>query len=322
MSSSSSSSNPPTQKDLDCAFLARDVLFPLKIQRDGSHPQQFPASEAVARVRDAAMAHDEDRAASSFFPRGIVVVHNNTTTSSSSNTLNNELQWNGQPDIDTTTASVSVIPQLLSVRACVCGDRETRDAYIVESSPKHAYSSNNKGREREIVLCSDKLMKKDYHPSKSMPEQTPQSLVAVETALAHQVTKVGLLMDRERRTADASSSLSCSDVAAMEVQAARAAECYYRQTKGIFGQNHRSHRGPAVTTETKRGPALGHAGFSWYPTRVQTWLQERCIRAVATRAATVACPTRREASSCVASAMRKNDTTVATTEDSSSTSQQ
>ena len=143
-----SSPPPPTQKDLDCIFLARDALFPLKIQRDGSHPTQFPASEAIGKVRDAAMEHDANRAASSFFPRGIVLVRD----------VNNQtLQWNGQPDISNATASVPVIPKLLSVRCCECGDG--REAYVTRKN-------NNDTTEREIVLCSDKLLKGDYTPAK------------------------------------------------------------------------------------------------------------------------------------------------------------
>lgn len=276
------SSSPPTQKDLDCIFLARDALFPLKIQRDGcSHPTQFPASEATGKVRDAAMEHDANRPASSFFPRGIVVVHdvNNQST----------LQWNGQPDIAKATASVPVIPQLLSVRCRVCGDG--REAYIERKATDKP--------EREIVLCSDKLLKGDYTPSK-IPDKAPQSLVAVETALAHHVTKVGLQVERERKHEAAAvrntdTTTTCADLAAMEVLAARAAECYYSQTKGIWGQK---------AAEVKRGPALGHAGFSWYPESFRNMLQDRCVRAVATRATALECNAV-QAKKCVAAAMDK-----------------
>uniref|UniRef100_A0A7S3KXK6 Uncharacterized protein n=1 Tax=Amphora coffeiformis TaxID=265554 RepID=A0A7S3KXK6_9STRA len=281
----SSSPPPPTQKDLDCAFLARDSLFPLKIQRDGSHPTQFPAAEAAARVRDAAMEQHPERAASSFFPRRIVVVHdiNNPT----------ELQWNGQPDISNNKASFEVIPKLLSVSCRICGDKGGKGA-----AP--AYVQKKADGEREIVLCSDKLLKRDYTPSK-IPDQTPQSLVAVETALAHHVTKVGLEVAKERTISKGSTSntttadFTCPDLAAMEVLAARAAECYYNQTKGEWGQN---------ASQVKRGPNLGHAGFSWYPEMVRNMLQNRCVRAVATRA-TAQTFKGREARKCVADAMAK-----------------
>ena len=286
ISMSSSSSSPPTQKDLDCAFLARNSLFPLKIQRDGSHPTQFPAAEAAARVRDAAMEQHPERAASSFFPRRIVVVHdiNNPT----------ELQWNGQPDISNRQASFEVIPKLLSVSCRICGEKRGKEAGV--GGP--AYVQKKADGEREIILCSDKLLKRDYTPSK-IPDQTPQSLVAVETALAHHVTKVGQEVARERAMAkDATSSTAttepaCPELAAMEVLAARAAECYYSQTKGEWGQK---------ASQVKRGPNLGHAGFSWYPEMVRNMLQNRCVRAVATQA-TAQTFKGREARKCVAGAM-------------------
>lgn len=286
MSSSSSTPIPPTQKDLDCAFLARDSLFPLKIQRDGSHPTQFSAAEAAARVRDAAMEQHPERAASSFFPRRIVVVNDTSNPT--------QLQWNGQPDISNNHASFEVIPKLLSVSCRICGSTGGKGG----AAAAPAYVQKKVDGEREIVLCSDKLLKRDYTPSK-IPDQTPQSLVAVETALAHNVTKVGEEVARERAMSKESNSttaeLTCPELAAMEVLAARAAECYYNQTKGQWGQN---------ASQVKRGPNLGHAGFSWYPEVLRNILQNRCVRAVATRA-TAQTFKGREASKCVADVMAK-----------------
>jgi hypothetical protein len=283
---SSSTGSVPTQKDLDCASLARDAVFPLKVQRDGSHPQQFPASEAVARVRDAAMEYHSDRADSSFFPRGIVVVHD----------VNDQtLQWNGQPDINNADASVSIIPKLLSVRCQMCGDG--REAFVRRKA--------NDQQEREIVLCTDKLLKKDYSPSKfSQGETTPaQSLVAVETALAHHVTKIGVQVEKELQEppgsitskSNTTTTTSCPDLAAMEVLAARAAECYYSQTKGVWGQK---------AAEIKCGPALGHPGYSLYPQFIQSMLQDKCVRAVAIDA-TAREYKKAQARTCVNQAMAK-----------------
>lgn len=301
MSSSSSSPPQPTQKDLDCAFLARDALFPLKIQRDGSHPTQFPAAEAAAKMRQDATEHHGNRVASSFFPRRVVVVHDvNDATG---------LQWNGQPDIDNGTASFDVIPQLLSVTCRVCGGGGGGGG--ANKQQQAAYVQKKDDGERQIVLCSDKLLRRDYTSSR-VPDQTPQSLVAVETTLAHHVSKVGFQVERER-TSDTSTSTvagtavdsstkdndntdtSCLDAAAMEVVAARAAECYYSQTKGAWGQK--------AAYEIKRGPELGHAGFSWYPEGLRRMLQDRCVRAVAKRAAAPECESSRQASECVAKAM-------------------
>jgi hypothetical protein len=270
-------SGAPTQKDQDCAFLARDALFPLKIQRDGSHPTLFPAAEAAARLREAAMRREKDRADSSFYPRGIVVVHNVNT---------GELQWNGQPDIQA-DASISVIPRLLSVRACVCGSDPTTkakgDAYV-QRKPK--------SDEREIILCSDRLLKKDYNRAKVLPDETPQSVVAVETALAHQMTIIGDQLAQSSQQ-NATPTTSCATLAAQQVQAARAAECYYSAVKGVWGQS---------ASEVKRGPHLGHAGYSWYPAALRNALQDRCVRAVALK--DTVCDKPGEARRCVEQALR------------------
>lgn len=281
------SSTSPTQRDQDCAFLAREALFPLKIQRDGSHPTQFPAAEAVAKVRDAAMVRHADRASSSFFPRGIVVVHDVST---------GELQWNGQPNIDTAAGGtqVPVIPGLLSIRACICGDKNKKlrgkdDAYIQRKPDSE---------EHEIVLCSDRLLKKDYTRAKLLPDETPQSLLAIETALAHHVTVAGAEITRNE-------PLSCAVLAEQQVQAARAAECYYSAVKSMRGRPSTStstSRHSSSSSEVKRGPSLGHPGFSWYPASIRQALQDRCVRAVAmTR---TVCEKPSETRRCVADAVR------------------
>lgn len=274
-SSSSTAAAVPTQRDVDCAFLARDALFPLKIQRDGSHPTQFPASEALAKIREDAIEHHPERASSSFFPRRVVVVHDINHP--------NELQWNGQPDIDAKKASVEVIPNLLSVSCRICNDG--RQAYVrqLQNSSSHSSSSLSSVPMREIVLCSDKLLKSDYKPAtfSSTPmhdDKTPRSMVAVETALAHFVTKVGQEVALERKNDngnnnkkkknnDEKATITCQDLAAMEIKAAKAAECYYSK----------------MGSEIKRAPQLGHTGFSWYPAFVQEMLRNRCMRAVATQ---------------------------------------
>jgi hypothetical protein len=241
------SSNMPTQQDIDCASLARDALFPPKINQDGSHPAQFPASEALEKIRDSQMAAHPERAASSFFPRRVVVVRDIATSA---------LKWNGQPEVSHNDASVEAIPNLLSVRCMQCGTSNDRDAFVRKDSDTLF---------REIVLCSNRLLQRDYDHSR-MP-LAHQSLTVLQEVLAHQLTKVGDQLERERTNAT-TGELTCQELAATEIRAARAAECYY------------SKAGNQVT----RGSALGTYGYSTFPTFVQNVLRNRCIRFVATSA--------------------------------------
>ena len=271
---------PPTQKDLDCATMARDALFPLRVQReDGSHhATQFPASLALGTVRGDAMKNNPDRSPSSFFPSGMAVVHDMMT---------GEIQLNGQPYIDETDASLQAIPNLLRVRCQPCsgGGKTGKEDYhyFVEKYrlPKFRDEKISKDA-REIVLCTDRVMQSDYKPknaqsSLSLPsEEAPRSLVAVETALAHAVTKIGSEVERERKGKGAPTDVpvTCREMAAMELKAAAAAECFYAQTSKTESNE----------ATVKRGPALGHAGFSvLYPTAVREMLRDRCIKAVATK---------------------------------------
>ena len=45
----------PTHRDSDVAQMARQALFPKKINRDGTHSTIFPAVQALTRLREGAM---------------------------------------------------------------------------------------------------------------------------------------------------------------------------------------------------------------------------------------------------------------------------
>eukprot|EP00977_Amphora_coffeiformis_P017868 scaffold5999_cov149-Amphora_coffeaeformis.AAC.5 len=273
-----SAAPPPSQKDLDCASLARDALFPLKIQREdgGHHATQFPASVALGKVRIDAMKNNPYRSPSSFFPAGMAVVHDVET---------DELQLNGQPYVDETDASLQAIPNLLRVRCQPCGRNANYDYFVEKYRLPKVRDEKISKDAREIVLCTDRVMKSDYMPqnakssSLTLPsDEAPRSLVAVETALAHAVTKIGSEVERERkgRGAPTDVPVTCRELAAMELQAAAAAECFYTQTTNTGSEG--------AKTLVKRGPALGHAGFSvLYPIAVREMLRDRCMKAVATQ---------------------------------------
>lgn len=243
----------PSPKDQDCAFLARQALFPWQVNRDGSHQTLHPALEALQTVRDAAIAAHPERSASSFFPSRVVVVRATAG-------VDGELTWNGQPDISANDASFTVIPKFLSVKCQDCSKLETtyEKAFVVASS-----SSSSADKETEIILCTDRVMKKDYVHGR-IQDLPPKSLAAVEEALAHAII----------RHATAATTLSNNDnttieeeqVAKAEILAARAAECYYGKEGAV-----------------RKGSALGPSGYALFPAAVQRLLRERCIRAVASR---------------------------------------
>jgi hypothetical protein len=240
-----------SQRDRDCAFLARSVLFPLRINRDGTHPTILPAVEALNVLRTDAMAANPFRVASSFFPPRVVVVR-----ASAEN--DGRVQWNGMPDITEFDASFDVVPGIISVRCMECAEfQPTMKAFV------------QKGKEgREIVLCSDRVLKKDY-THENVTDLPKKSLVVVEEILAHQVTKIGAALKFENdKTANASCDpTTCHGLAAAEILAARVSECYYAK----------------AGKEVKRGSGLA-TGYSLLPRFLQKSLREGCIRSVATKA--------------------------------------
>mmetsp|Transcript_14782 Transcript_14782/g.26825 ORF Transcript_14782/g.26825 Transcript_14782/m.26825 type:complete len:268 (-) Transcript_14782:164-967(-) len=233
-------SDSKESRDQDCASLARAALFPLQVNRDGTHPTLFPASEALRKMRDDIMAKNPDRAPSSFFPRGVVVVRD---------LAHDTLYGHGQPDGD---SRFDIIPRMLSARCTECGDEVPGNSFV---------QNHGDVGEKEIVLCTNRLLKRDYAPEKIL-DLPPKSLAAVEEALAHEVTRVAdqLNFDREHRG-------TCEELAFSEIRAAAAAECY-------FGKHER---------EIKRGSSLP-TGYSLFPTSLQTWARARCIRSVAVKA--------------------------------------
>lgn len=257
-SASSSSRGAPTHRDYDCAQMARQALFPKQINRDGTHSTLFPAAEALTKIREDAMTADPNRAPSSFFPKRVVVVRE---------IGHDTLKWNGQPDIEDKDASFEVIPSMLSVKCMQCAHM-----------PKgvHAFFTSQKDGEKEITLCSDRLIKSDYKPSTgAFLDIPPRSYAALEEALAHQVTLVGNQLECNRGGSDPTTneadppSTSCKGMAVSEIKAARAAECYYNKSEN----------------EVKRGSCLP-LGYSLLPTSLQTTFLNRCIRSVATKAVT------------------------------------
>ena len=131
---------------------------------------------------------------------------------------------------------------------------------------------NSGGVEKEIILCTDRLLKSDYKPDQMMmgfADMPPKTLVAVEETLAHEIT---LVRDQLQKSDD-NYRPSCLEQAASEIRAAAAAECYFNQSR-----NKELYKGSRLR------PSVG---YSLLPRSVQSWSQNRCIRSVATEAANV-----------------------------------
>ena len=67
---------------------------------------------------------------------------------------------------------------MLTARCTACGDEFLGTSFVQDH-----------GEAKEIVLCTNRLLKRDYAPEKIL-DLPPKSLAAVEEALAHQVTRV------------------------------------------------------------------------------------------------------------------------------------
>eukprot|EP00563_Minutocellus_polymorphus_P017170 CAMPEP_0197721728 /NCGR_PEP_ID=MMETSP1434-20131217/4686_1 /TAXON_ID=265543 /ORGANISM="Minutocellus polymorphus, Strain CCMP3303" /LENGTH=289 /DNA_ID=CAMNT_0043306787 /DNA_START=40 /DNA_END=909 /DNA_ORIENTATION=+ len=262
-------SDPPsTPKDRDCAALARAALFPHRVSRDGHRPTMFPALEALTKLRVESMVSNPDVSHANFFPQRVIVVR-----PVAGNYAPDELQWNGQPDIDDATATFDLIPRMITVKCMECSGMtlpatmpKDVNSFVRPSQFGLTRQDRGEGNEknREIVLCTNRLLQKDYDEGTIKRLEFPQkSLAAVEEALAREVTKMrdSLKVDRgEIQEGGISKAHS-------EVVTALAAECYYNQ----HGK------------EVKKGSQL-QAGYSMLPSPLQHWARNRCVRSVAGKA--------------------------------------
>jgi hypothetical protein len=229
----------------------------MKVDWSGKHHAIYPALQALDLARKDAL--DQKKTPfSSLFPRRVMLVP----------LPNREMQWSGQPDI--VESSVEVIPNMLTVKCIECSDEVASKGTNAFVRTKQQEVSGEKSVCHEIVLCTNRLLQSDYSKSSDPTllaqrrDLPPRSLMAVEEALAHQITKV---RDQIMGKSDEGRS-PCEQYAELEVRAARAAECLYQQQG----------------KEIRRGSCLRPPGFSLLPGFLQQNLQARCVRAVATQA--------------------------------------
>ena len=245
-----------TDQDRICASLARSSLFPKRMHRDSADDSHFPALLQLDLLRDSCLQSLTNATISSVFPRHVVVVRN---------LADGGMQWNGEPDFDTpASVSFSVIPNYVSVRCT-----SDCDKYLTSKSQRaFQQQSHDKilgGASTEIVLCSDRILKKDSLDASYKgvaKELPPKSFQAVEEVLAHELVKV-------RLNSKNSSSSDNLEKANVQVEAARAAECYFSR------HNYDDKK------QIKKGSRL-QTGYSWLPAYLQGWSMSKCLSAVAT----------------------------------------
>ena len=319
---------PVTQIDKDCAYFVRDALFPLRrdwgssSRTDSSgrhhHGMIHPALMALDRLRSTLInLRPESMSYSNVFPRGVLLVPRSEALdggNSSSNNSNNSnaIEYNGQPDVDESKASVEVIPDLLTVRCERCNGNRfvplSADAYT-RVLHKPWKNPGDADKEHELVVCSDRILQNDYYQTMGdgmdgqRREDLPlRSMRIVEETLAREITKLVVNPDNTENThnennkgdsegiqtppplsklafptRDADNAQdSCVAFAKLELEAARAAECL------LVHQTDKSFTG--TVTETFLGSALfPKTAFRVLPSSLQQNFVGRCAYKVAMR---------------------------------------
>lgn len=238
MSSNNNHDPPSTARDHFCASLVRAALFPLRVDYGNNrfyhHQHFFPALQALEQLRLVLIQKHPDWGASQLYPKRVVVVKGVGSSG---------WQWNGQPDIDD-DATVSVIPNhnTLSVKCMECPQNiGERLAYL-----RH---------QNEIIVCSNNVVKDSRDIPETNAPQTdlpPTPLRMVEEALARELVQFRVMAIHNNNN----QTPTCHALAALQLEAAKAAQCYYARS----------------ATETRRGSGLGRF------TR-----QSHCVRTVAIR---------------------------------------
>jgi hypothetical protein len=254
---------------------------------------------------------------SNIFPRGVLLVTKSealvgSNSSAGSETATRAMEYNGQPDVDESTASVEVIPNLLTVKCMACnanrflpGASSASKAFVREKHKPWKNPVGDDDKEFELVVCSDRVLQKDYYKQFGNPESRQQhqredlpvrSMGAVEETLAREITKLSVQSESSSEkngyankatppisplsfpssTSDKdAAAASCEAYARLELLAARAAECLLV---------HRTDEASRRTTETRMGSALFPKSLvSMLPRSLQNSFVDRCSLKVATR---------------------------------------
>ena len=310
----------PTPVDKDCAYFVRDALFPLErdwgSSRSHHHSKIHPALMALDRLRlDLIGLRPKTTSFSNIFPRGVLLVNTSDALAgnSSSNTNFNEknsktktMEYNGQPDVDESTASVEIIPNLLTAKCMRCSEipflSKSLNAFFREKHNPWKSPDDTTNVEYELVVCSDRILQSDYYRTFGQSgnargghrrEDLPvRSMKAVEEVISREITKLQVHSDDapdnqstpkppiSYDTYPASSSepdalKSCENFARLELLAAKASDCLLERQRDETTRK---------TTETRLGSALFPKPlFSVLPLAVQRNFVDRCTYKVASQ---------------------------------------
>jgi hypothetical protein len=316
----------PTPIDRDCALFVRDALFPLR--RDwgssgssisGNHHQIHPALMALDRLRTNLVdLRPKSTSHSNIFPRGVVLVKKSEALVG--NTIST-MEYNGQPEVDESTASVEVIPNMLTVKCMSCNgipflrgsSPAASKAAFVREKPKPWKNPDDddyeSSIEHELVVCSDRILQKDYykrfgnhsklyqHHREDLPVR---SMMAVEEALAREITKLQVKGDSNdddslvkkngkpisyRSFPSSSSSSKNNDAAAVASCEAYAGLELLAARAAECLLVRKTDEATGRTTETRMGSALVPPKFlfSVLPHSLQRNFVDRCAFQVATK---------------------------------------
>ena len=279
MSSNDEDTNSPASQkdDKACAILAREALFPMKLDwNKGQHVSIHPALDVLEQLRKDLVAV-RDMPFSNLFPRHVMLVPVPGTSA-------REMQWNGQPDVGEDN-TVEVLPNVLTVKCQQCPIEDVKagvKAYLSQSS--NSYSNT-----LELNVCSNAVLQKDYRKfarrenAETLLEQRrdlpTQSLQTIEETLAHELAKLQINTDvddferpllqkiprPQSKDGGALALDDCQPYAKLELLASRAAECMYER------------RGSEVRKGSNLRPSVG---FSLLPTRTQQQYISRCAQEV------------------------------------------
>lgn len=268
---------PPsaTEQDESCAIFVRNALFPFRrdygtSNKNHQHHHIHPALTVLDRLRHDLLEKQETPFSSLFPPRVILVPSHS----------GGEMDWNGQPDLSGNGAAVEVVPNVLSVQCMECKE-------VIKSGVQAFWRSKPRydgTEESELVVCSDRVLKRDYQKSAAVGKPArvllderkdlpPHSMKVVEEVLAHELSKLRVVDAQESNLsakssvtiAASSKTMPCEAYAKAELMAAKAAECMYEVKEG----------------EIRRGSRLGWTGFSLLPLSLQQTYQDNCVQHVA-----------------------------------------
>ena len=310
-----------TSMDRDCAFFVRDALFPLR--RDwGSgnqrhHSQIHPALSVLDRLRtDLVDKRPKTMSYSNVFPRGVLLVAKSDALGKDNDNHNHAaaIEYNGQPDVDESNATVEVVPNILTVKCMQCDKFRPSSSVSSESSAvspppatavafvrttTNPYSIKYDDKSpHELVICSDRVLQKDYHHysrtknnntiGSGRREDLPaRSLRAVEEILSREISKLMVNSDDGNIEGIAKTKTAAvTHPSWKEASSSSQKACQEYAERELLAARASECLLVRTKDEVRMGSALRPSSsflFSLLPASIQRNFVDRCVRSVATQ---------------------------------------